>query len=224
MTDREDGLAGVAALADPVRLRLYRVLEASDRPLGRDELAERTGIARATVAFHLERLVEAGVLTSAFAHRGDRRGPGSGRPAKFYEPAADEVTAAIPPRHYDLAADLLATAVERSEETGEAVRACLLAVARERGAEAGDPGHPLVETLEAVGYEPVTADEGGYQLANCPFHRLARRHTDLICAANVAYVEALSAQSSDRPAVRLEPLEGGCCVRVLAAPAETAPA
>lgn len=210
----ERAAAGMAALADPVRLRLYRLIEASDRPLGRDELAERTGVARATVAFHLDRLVEAGVLVSRFAHRGERRGPGSGRPAKFYEPATDELVASVPPRRYDLAAELLATAAERSESTGEPVRACLLAVARERGDASSDPARPLIDTLEEVGYEPKPDDDGGFVLANCPFHRLARRHTELICSANVAYVGALSAGSSDQPDVRLEPLAGGCCVRV----------
>ena len=85
-------------LADPSRRALYELLEADTEPLGRDELAERAGMARATAAFHLDRLVEVGALTVAFARRSGRTGPGAGRPAKFYALAADEVSASFPPR------------------------------------------------------------------------------------------------------------------------------
>src|SRR6478752_2717709 len=128
MADDDPSLTALSALADPARRALYHELERSHRALDRDELAERTGLARATAAFHLERLVDAGVLVTTFAHRGDRRGPGSGRPAKFYAPAQDELTASVPPRQYDLAAELLATAVERSAQTGEPASECLLSV------------------------------------------------------------------------------------------------
>ncbi|WP_395245695.1 helix-turn-helix transcriptional regulator [Agromyces sp. MMS24-K17] len=209
-----DPLTAIAALADPARRELYRLLEAGDRPLGRDELAEATGLPRATVAFHLEKLVDAGVLVAEFAHRGDRRGPGSGRPAKFYALAQDELSATVPPRRYDLAAELLATAVERADASGRPVRECLLAVAAEQGEASGDPARPLADTLGDLGYDPVDDDAGGYLLANCPFHRLASRHTDLICSANVAFAGALSEASADHRPVWLEPLAGGCCVRV----------
>jgi predicted ArsR family transcriptional regulator len=212
MTD--DDLTAVAALAEPVRRELVRLLEAAAEPLGRDEFAERMGLSRATVAFHLERLVDSGVLVAEFRHRGDKRGPGSGRPAKFYSLARDEFTAAVPARRYDLAGELLASAVERSDSTGRPVRECLLHVAAENGAQRSDATRPLTDTLGELGYEPVDDDQGGYVLANCPFHRLSSRHTDVICSANVAYVGALSAGASDPRETWLEPLAGGCCVRV----------
>lgn len=212
MTD--DDLTAVAALADPVRRELVRILEASTEPLGRDELAERVGLPRATAAFHLEKLVDSGVLVAEFRHRGERRGPGSGRPAKFYALARDEFAAAVPPRRYDLAGELLASAVELSDATGRPVRECLLSVAGEQGAARSDASRPLSDTLGDLGYEPVDDAEGGFVLANCPFHRLSSRHTDVICSANVAYVSALSAGASDPRDTWLEPLAGGCCVRV----------
>lgn len=213
-----DPLSALAALADPARRELYRLIEAAGRPLGRDELAETTGLPRPTVAFHLDRLVEAGVLEAAFAHRGEKRGPGAGRPAKFYALAHDELSAAVPPRRYDLAAELLATAVERADQSGRPVRECLLAVAAEHGEASADPGRPLADTLDALGYEPVNDEEGGYRLSNCPFHRLASRYTDLICSANVAFVGALSAAAADHRPVWQQPPAGGCCVHVGAEP------
>ena len=212
MTD--DDLTAVAALAEPVRRELVSLLQAAAEPLGRDELAERVGLPRATVAFHLERLVDSGVLAAEFRHRGDKRGPGSGRPAKFYTLARDEFAAAVPPRRYDLAGELLASAVELSDTSGRPVRQCLLHVAAQHGAQSSDPTRPLTDTLGELGYEPVDDEHGGYVLANCPFHRLSSNHTDVICSANAAYVSALSAGASDPRDTWLEPLAGGCCVRV----------
>ena len=215
--DATDAVSAVAALADPMRRRLYEILEGSAEPLARDELAERTGIARATVAFHLEKLVDVGALTTVFAHRSDRRGPGSGRPAKFYAVAHDELSASVPERRYDLIGDLLATAVDRSDRTGEPVRTCLVEFAEERGRELGDAEAPLVDTLAGLGYEPASDDAGGFVLDNCPFHRLASRHTEVICSANAAFVRGLAESTGEGRDVELEPGAGRCCVHLGAA-------
>lgn len=212
--DMTEGAATVAALADPARSELYRMLRESPDPLGRDELAERSGLPRATVAFHLDRLVEVGALTTTFVRRSGRTGPGSGRPAKFYAVAEDEVTASIPPRRYDLVGDLLATAAEESDRTGTPVRACLAAAAETRGHELGDERVALADTLARIGYEPAPDQDGGFRLTNCPFHRLASRHTDLICSANTALVRGIADESADEREVWLEPAAGQCCVRV----------
>jgi predicted ArsR family transcriptional regulator len=209
-----DAAAVIAALADPSRRALYGLLEQRGEPLGRDELAELTGLPRATAAFHLERLVEVGALTTVFARRSGRTGPGAGRPAKFYTCAADEVTVSVPPRRYDLVGEILATAAEDSDRTGASVRACALAAAEARGHELGDDTVPLTDTLADVGYEPASDGDGGYRLLNCPFHRLARRHTDLVCTMNVAFVRGLVDESTERRSVRLEPSAGQCCVRI----------
>ncbi|MFF1877833.1 helix-turn-helix transcriptional regulator [Leifsonia sp. NPDC058230] len=213
-SDPADPATVVAALADPSRRALYIQLRNSDRPLGRDELAERTGIPRATVAFHLDRLEAVGALTTEFARRSGRSGPGAGRPAKFYSLADDEVTASIPPRRYDLVGDILATAAEESDRTGSPVRECLVAVAQNRGHEIGDANAPLVDTLAGIGYEPTAEQDGGFRLTNCPFHRLASRHTDLICSANTAFVRGLTDRSTEERQVWLEPSDGHCCVRI----------
>lgn len=204
----------VAALADPNRLALYRLIRQSDTPLGRDELAERSGLPRPTVAFHLDRLVAVGVLTVEFARRSGRTGPGAGRPAKFYAVVADEVSASIPPRNYDLVGDLLATAAEESDRTGAPIRECLAVVAEARGHQLGGAGRSLTETLAGVGYEPELQADGGMRLTNCPFHRLAARHTDLICSANVSLVRGLEDETAEARDVWLEPSITGCCVRI----------
>jgi predicted ArsR family transcriptional regulator len=213
-SEAADPTSVVAALADPSRRALYTLLQDSDRPLGRDELSERTGIPRATVAFHLDRLEAVGALTTEFARRSGRSGPGAGRPAKFYSLANDEVTASVPPRRYDLVGEILATAAEESDRTGAPVRECLVAVAEHRGHEIGDAAAPLVDTLAGIGYEPTAEQDGGFRLTNCPFHRLAARHTDLICSANTAFVRGLADESTEQRDVWLEPSAGNCCVRI----------
>jgi predicted ArsR family transcriptional regulator len=209
-----DPTAMLAALADPSRRELFEAVRRSALPLGRDELAERAGMPRATAAFHLDKLVDVGVLTVEFQRRSGRSGPGAGRPAKLYSLAADELEASLPTRRYELAGDLLATAADRSEQSGAPIREALVGVAEARGHDLGSRELPLVDTLTSVGYEPAACADGGYRLTNCPFHRLATRHTTLICSANTAFVRGLVDESSEQRDVWLERTEGECCVRI----------
>ncbi|MFP5312386.1 MAG: ArsR/SmtB family transcription factor, partial [Actinomycetes bacterium] len=57
-----DRIAAVASLTDAKRLQLFELVAASPRPVGRDEVAEASGMARSTVSFHLDRLVQDGLL------------------------------------------------------------------------------------------------------------------------------------------------------------------
>jgi len=204
----------LAALADPSRRGLFEAVRRSGQPIGRDELAEQTGLPRATAAFHLERLVEVGALAVEFRRRSGRTGPGAGRPAKLYRLAAEELTASLPTRRYELAGDLLATAAERSDQTGAPMRSTLIETAEARGHDLGSRELPLVATLTSVGYEPADCADGGYRLTNCPFHQLATRHTALICSANTAFVRGLVDESAEQRDVWLEPTPGECCVRI----------
>ncbi|GAA3913513.1 helix-turn-helix transcriptional regulator [Microbacterium invictum] len=202
--------AAFAALADPVRRRLYRA--AIDRALGRDEAAELLGIPRSTAAFHLDRLTEAGLLTVTFERPPGRSGPGAGRPAKRYRAVAAEIAGTLPERHYELAGELLAAAVERAEERGIAVRAALSEEAFSTGAAIGAAHDDLDTALVECGYEPRTAASGDTVLDNCPFHVLARAHTPLICGANLDLVRGLAAATGDTRTPVLAPRTGYCCV------------
>ena len=80
---RMEDLDAIALLADPVRRSAYQaVVDAGMEPVGRDEVAAAVGIGRTLAAFHLDKLVEAGLLEASFARRTGRSGPGAGRPAK----------------------------------------------------------------------------------------------------------------------------------------------
>ena len=210
-TSRAEQLDSVGALAEPVRRRLYEVVAAAGEPVDRDTAAERAGVGRPLAAFHLDRLVAASLLDVEFRRRSGRTGPGAGRPAKFYvRPRDRDVSIELPSRSYDVAAEILATGVERA---GRA-RAAVLDVARERGqAMASHAAKGLLPMLETQGYEPFLADDGVVRLRNCPFHALVGEHRELTCALNHAHLDgaARAVEGSGYRAVS-EPVEGLCCV------------
>src|SRR3954462_12751352 len=78
----------LGALAEPVRRRLYAFVSAAGDPVDRDQAAAGTGIPRSLAAFHLDRLVEAGLLQTEFRRRSGRSGPRAGGPAEVYLPPA----------------------------------------------------------------------------------------------------------------------------------------
>ncbi len=72
----------------------------------------------------------------------------------------------------------------------------------------------MLDALEARGFEPHAIDDGTVVLQNCPFHHLAREHTDLICGMNLCLLDAAVEGVGDTGLdAQLEPEEGFCCVR-----------
>ncbi|MEQ0560088.1 helix-turn-helix domain-containing protein [Amycolatopsis sp. NEAU-NG30] len=207
-------LAAVAALDEPTRRRLYEYVVRSPEPVTRDEAAAALGVPRATVAFHLDRLVGERLLTVGHERRTGRTGPGAGRPAKLYRRSDRQVSVSLPERQYELAGELLATAVEEADETGGSPREILGRRAREHGAELAAGAPDIVAALEEHGFEPRAAD-GEVLLGNCPFQQLARTHTRLVCEMNLGLVEGmLDGVGEQRLCARLDPHPGFCCVRL----------
>ena len=136
--DLERRIAAVAALDQPLRRDLYRLLAGAPGWTTRDDAAVALGIPRSVAAFHLDKLADAGVVEVRFERVGGRTGPGAGRPSKLYRPAQSEVVASVPDRHYDLAGSLLASAIAESANTGAPVRDCLRVAARTSGRQIGE--------------------------------------------------------------------------------------
>jgi len=206
-----------AVLDDPVRHRLYDYVTAQDHGVSRSEAAEAVGIQRTLAAFHLDRLVETGLLDVTFRRPAGRAGPGAGRPAKLYRRGAAEHQVSVPPRDYRGAAELLAEVVDVTGAEPELQRS-----ARSRGAAAGRaarrqaPDAPdadlVVGALSAQGYQPYQ-EEAGLRLRNCPFHVLASRHPPLICGMNLALLEGLlEGAAVTSLEARLDPRPEECCV------------
>ncbi len=213
----EEDIDRVGLLGEPVRRRLYELVAGSALPVDRDQAAKALSIGRSLAAFHLDRLVEGGLLEAEYHHRSGRRGPGAGRPAKFYRRAGEsQVDITLPARRYALAATILADGLDRAESPS--VRSSVENAAREAGrrlaAEApGDGGRDvLLALLAAHGFEPEEA-EGHILLRNCPFDALVDEHRDLTCGLNLTLLESVAATlpNASVTAVR-RPRNGHCCV------------
>jgi predicted ArsR family transcriptional regulator len=220
MDDRSARVSAVAALAEPTRRRLYDHVARQSGPVSRDEAAAAVAVPRATAAFHLDRLVDDGLLEVHFERRTGRTGPGAGRPSKLYQRADCTVGVSFPERHYDLAGDLLAAAMTAAETSGELPRAALDRLAYDRGRQMGEGVPPAggrtaaLRILEERGFEPRVED-GTVTLANCPFHTLARTHTELVCGMNLRLLDGvLDGVPAAGLAARLQPSPGRCCVRL----------
>ncbi|MFG6195225.1 helix-turn-helix transcriptional regulator [Nonomuraea sp. JJY05] len=203
-----DDLDALALLHDPVRRSLYAAVAARGGDVGRGEAAEAAGVSRTLAGHHLDKLVEAGLLESGFRQQ-EKKGPGSGRPAKVYRRARGERAVSLPPRDYAALASVLAEVVDALGAEERAERA-----AREAGARLakGHAGEPVEQVLKERGYEPY--EEGGaLRLRNCPFHVLAEEQPLLVCSMNLALCQGLLEGLGDEPGrARLDPRPGECCV------------
>lgn len=226
MADFDTQVSGIAALGEPVRRALYRYVVAQPEAVSRDEAAAGAGVARHVAKFHLDKLVDDGLLDVVYARPPGRRGPGAGRPAKRYRRAPRELAVSLPPRDYELAGRLLAQAITTAERDGIPVRDALRDGARDLGASLGHDARGQAGTrptraalvdaandaLRQCGYEPRTEGDA-VVLANCPFHALSSEYTDLVCDMNLELMTGLveGLQSSGLEP-RLEPQPGRCCV------------
>jgi predicted ArsR family transcriptional regulator len=214
-------LETLAVLDEPVRRKLYLYVAGQADDVGRDEAARATKVSRALAAFHLDKLVEAGLLEASFRRLSGRAGPGAGRPAKLYRRASVQLDVSVPQRRYEMAAHILARAL--AELPADESRALLREAARDWGGRmAAEPtvakrsGLPLQRAkhaLAACGFEPHRTRAGELVLGNCPFHSLAAERRELVCGMNQALIEGLLA-GLDLPGVeaRLAPQATGCCV------------
>jgi predicted ArsR family transcriptional regulator len=226
--DIDRQLGDLAGLGDPIRRALYRHVAQRGVPVSRDDAAKAAGISRPLAAYHLDKLVDDGLLEPRYQRRSGRQGPGAGRPAKHYVRAERQLELSLPARDYAALAELLAGAVE-ADPSGAAkgalnraaasLGADLGAEAATRAAPDGDQDQVLAAVRQALatrGYEPYDDADGAIRLRNCPFDRIAARHRELVCGANHAMLGALTDRLGGDPPVRavLDPQPGRCCVVV----------
>jgi predicted ArsR family transcriptional regulator len=218
----------VAALVDPVRRALYDHVRRQVHPVSREEAADAVAISRNLSAFHLDKLVDAGLLRARYEAPADQP-RGRGRAPKVYEPTDGTLTMSVPPRQYELVGEILADAVAGDPEDARAAAARHAAdVGRQIGAaHRGPAGQPdddvsaVYATLTDLGFEPRRGATGELSLGNCPFHGLAVRHPELVCGLNEALIAGLlDGLGTAGLCARLQPDPGSCCVRVSPAAAK----
>lgn len=202
------------------RMRVLQALRQVPEGLGAQELAEQLGLHVNTVRFHLDRLVDDGVVAR---HTEERSGPG--RPRLTFTSLAAPGTHGDR-RSYRLLAEILASYVAGA--TDDPVTA---------GMEAGRtwghylterPGpyrdtdqessmHELLRILEDIGFAPEIVQSGAGQevwLRHCPFLEVAQEHRDLVCAVHLGLMQgALSEMRAPFTTDELEPLvEPSLCI------------
>ncbi|MBB5153131.1 helix-turn-helix transcriptional regulator [Saccharopolyspora phatthalungensis] len=222
-----NSMAAVAALTDELRRGMYEFIRRARRPVGRDEAAAAVGISRKLAAFHLDKLVDAGLLCARFEPVGGIRKVG--RTPKVYEPTDAHIGVSIPPRRPDLLAEVLLDAVLTEGDQETAIEAALR-TAREHGHRLGTeerirsrpgrlgPERALTKTedvLTGYGFEPDRETPTCVRLRNCPFHPLTAQSPELVCGLNRAFLQGFLAglQARSVEAV-LDPRVGECCVAV----------
>ncbi|WP_409492986.1 helix-turn-helix transcriptional regulator [Amycolatopsis sp. cmx-11-12] len=219
-------IAAVAALDDDLRRGMYAYARRARRPVTRDEAAAAVGISRKLAAFHLDKLVTAGLLKFGFT-----AGPvvKVGRKPKVYEPVDEAIQVQLPARRHEILAGILAEAV-LAEGSGETARDAVLRVAGERGLAVGAeerartrPGRLGVEraltmaegVLRRYGFEPSRDTRTCVRLRNCPFHPLAAEAPELICGINQAFLAGfLTGVRAGNVEAILAPGTAECCVEL----------
>lgn len=211
--------AGIGALADETRRALYEYVVAQPDAVGREEAATALSVAPHNVKFHLDRLVDEGLLVTEFRRLSGRSGPGAGRPSKLYRRAPRDFAVSLPARRYDLVGEILADAVAQAA-SGAELDDALDASAREEGVAVGSAAATesadlaaLSRVLGSQGYEPRLEGDA-VVLSNCPFDALARKHTALVCGLNQTFVQGVAdGLGCEGVEARLEPEDGQCCVK-----------
>ena len=216
--DLNETVLRLCVLDDPARRAAYLAVRTAGRPLTRAEVADEVGISVRLAAFHLEKLLAEGFLEATYGR--DEASVSVGHPAKRYRPTALELEVSIPPRRYELAAEILAEALEA--DSPDPPLEALADIAAEYGRQVGrrtrarNGGGRMLTALSVVGYEPVTSG-GDVLLRNCPFRQVAQARPETICGMNLAFVAGVldGTQSRSFHAV-LSPSTERCCVVITA--------
>jgi predicted ArsR family transcriptional regulator len=227
MTTSPTDIEALALLDEPARRALYETVVRASRSLSRDEAASAAKVSRALAVFHLDKLVQAGLLDVEYRRLSGRTGPGAGRPSKLYRRGSREVDISLPERHYEVPARLLAAAMEQltGATPPDALRTAAHELGEGIGAAARQRSGPrptrrrlraaLQETLESRGYEPAETPSGEIRFRNCPFHALVDDHRGLVCNMNLALTDGiLDGLGEGRLCARLDPQPGQCCVAI----------
>lgn len=228
-TGDADVLRVLAVLDDPSRRALYEAVRAAERPVTREQAASAVGISAKLAAFHLDKLVAAGLLVATYDAAARRRT--LGRTPKAYRPSTLELRFSLPERRPEALAELLVAAVT-SARPDEAPRHAALRAAQDAGQRLGAhirtkqrPGRLGAERALAIlegvlrerGFEPARIAPTCVRLRNCPYQPLATQATELVCGMNQQFVTGLlrGLQAKSLRAV-LAPGPDACCVELRA--------
>jgi predicted ArsR family transcriptional regulator len=214
-------------LSSPVlgesRSRTLAVLQDAGHPLGVNDVATQLGLHPNTARFHLDALVDAGLVERTTEEREQ-----PGRPRTLY--AALPGSAGAGQRSYRLLAEILTSylAAQMPRPANAALEAGLtwgryLAERPPpyRRTDVPTATRQLVDMLDDVGFAPEPKTVGRKRqvlLHHCPFREAAVEHREVVCSVHLGLMQGLLAEL-DAPltAERLEPfVEPSLCIAHLA--------
>lgn len=178
------------------RTRVLGVLQASEKALGVDEVAGQVWLHPNTVRFHLDALVEAGLVQRSSEERAQR-----GRPRTLYLATADSARAGR--RSYRLLAEILTSYL--ASQTKQPAHAALKAgeawgrflaerPAPFRRVDAAVATQQLVQTLDDIGFAPEAVTRGRKRqilLHHCIFREAAEEHREVVCSVHLGLMRGV---------------------------------
>ncbi|MEU4234464.1 helix-turn-helix domain-containing protein [Nonomuraea sp. NPDC026600] len=201
------------ALAVASRLRLLDVLRASDGPLDVRELAAACDLHVTTIRFHLDVLIDAGLVRSQAGQSGTR-----GRPRRLYSPASRAIA---PSGHtgYELLSALLVAQwvgdrderAQRAEQAGWAWSGQreLLPAPATAPATLGEAAVHVNAVFAELGFDPELGHDGDsmqIRLHACPFRAIAATHPEVVCSIHLGMLRrALADVEAPPTTVSLQP-------------------
>ncbi len=205
-----------SSLGDTTRRGIYISVREAPEPVTVAHIASAFDVQPNVARHHLDRLVSDGWLQVSHRRRGDRRGPGAGRPAKHYEPTAKEVSLQFPMRRYDLLAELLCRVLERiAPEDAPAIAEQVGAdYGRELAAQIGLPTEAgfdvavqaVARTMMGMGFDTEARPDARTLLTHsCPFGETATKHPELVCRLDQGIVSGLLGASNQPVEVLVTP-------------------
>ena len=200
------------------------MLRAAGSPVGVREVADRMGLHPNTARFHLDALVDAGLVVRAPQAR-----TAPGRPSTGYQAAEGGGVAGR--RQYRLLAEMLTSLIsgvlprpgEAAAEAGrEWGRYLTDQPAPYQRVDADQAVHGLTGTLEEIGFAPQAVADGAQhqiQLRRCPFREVAENHQDVVCELHFGLMQGVLDQMRAPVTVdRLQPFaEPALCIAYLTA-------
>jgi predicted ArsR family transcriptional regulator len=224
--------AGSAPVLGERRARVLALLQDAGQSLGVDDVAAKLGLHPNTARFHLDGLVDAGLVDRTNEETGH-----PGRPRGIYTARPGAIRAGQ--RSYHLLAEILTNYIANREprpsraalQAGRAwgTRLAHQAVGSRRSVpakQANTSAEPvsaasatrqLVAMLDDVGFAPEVVNSRGsrkIRLHHCPFREAAIEHQDVVCAVHLGLMQGMLSEL-DAPLIadRLEPfVEPSLCV------------
>ncbi len=203
-----------ATLGDATRRGIYITVREAVEPVTAAQIAGLFDIHTNVARHHLDRLVTDGYLQVTRKHHSEKRGPGAGRPAKYYEPTGKEISVQFPARRYDLLAELLVRMVKRvaPDDAAELAEEVGREYGRELAAEVGlakDEGFDtavaaVAKAMMGAGFDSeANAEDRLIVTRFCPFGETASRHPEVVCKLDQGIVAGLleSANAAGVPVV-----------------------